>query len=927
MKRKLLSITLALCLILSALSVGTIGSATASTGSSLAQYAQDTINGGAVLHCFNWSYSNIEANLASIKAAGYTAVQTSPVQAPKDYYSDNASQGDNWWKLYQPLDLSVADGYTWLGTKAQLKSMCDKAEEYGIKVIVDIVANHLANNGTDGGTYDYINSGVASDMKNRDYYHTNNRTISDYNDRYQLTQYHLGMPDLNTGNSYVQQKALSLLKECVDLGVDGFRFDTAKHIELPTDAASFASSFWPTVINGITEYNSDVFCYGEILGGAGTDISNYTTYMDITDSYTGDKSLYSADKGDCEELADYRYYMDAGDSDRVLWVESHDTYMGTTGSSGYKNTYNVSDASIIKAWAITGSRANSTSLFFARSASKMGSASTDTTWKSAAVAEINKFKNFFDGTSEYLSSDTNYNAAYNERGDSGVVISKLNGSGEVSLTAHTMKSGTYYDQITGNEFTVSNGKISGTVGSTGVAVVYNPGNSSETIPEQLTENSVLFTNTQNWSDVYLYAWNSEGSNANWPGVKLTEKTTGANGEEQYKAVFDTQFTSIIFNNGSEQTVDITYNDSIAGYYPTEKNSSGKWEVESWIAGQEPTAVPTTAEPATEAVEPTTTEAATTAINEQRVYFNPGNNWTVDNARFAVKVMGWKYYMEQWFELEEIGNGIYAADVSSGAAWASCKFARLDPKTSGFDNPWNVSAETGFTNGWLYTINDGEWDEATGVWSEYNSDATEAPTTAQSTTEAVEPITAEPATAETDPVENGYTDKDGKVIDLDETMTKQSDDTLLSGIGDTFKNLQLLGVQKKNDTSKNSVRFVSVINSEIVKDAADYGYIVAGAGLVDTARTIVESYKTSGEIPAKHMFSCRNSSNKISGNYGNKDADTKYKYVTFAVNNIGSNAVAAMFYVKDTNGKMYYAPYTNSSGTTYASCAANWASLK
>ncbi|MDO4883059.1 MAG: dockerin type I repeat-containing protein, partial [Oscillospiraceae bacterium] len=36
-----------------------------------------------------------------------------------------------------------------------------------------------------------------------------------------------------------------------------------------------------------------------------------------------------------------------------------------------------------------------------------------------------------------------------------------------------MEDGTYKDQVGGGTFTVSNGKITGTVGSTGVAVVYN----------------------------------------------------------------------------------------------------------------------------------------------------------------------------------------------------------------------------------------------------------------------------------------------------------------------------------------------------------------------------------------------------------------------------------------------------------------------
>ena len=113
------------------------------------QYAQNSVQGSAVLHCFNWSYNNIKSNLADIAAAGYTAVQTSPVQKPKDYNSSWTDVSGQWWKLYQPLGLSVSDGNTWLGTKAELKALCDEADSYGIKVIVDIVANHLANNGSE----------------------------------------------------------------------------------------------------------------------------------------------------------------------------------------------------------------------------------------------------------------------------------------------------------------------------------------------------------------------------------------------------------------------------------------------------------------------------------------------------------------------------------------------------------------------------------------------------------------------------------------------------------------------------------------------------------------------------------------------------------------------------------------------------------
>lgn len=189
-----------------------------------------------------------------------------------------------------------------------------------------------------------------------------------------------------------------------------------------------------------------------------------------------------------------------------------------------------------------------------------------------------------------------------------------------------------------------------------------------------------------------------------------------------------------------------------------------------------------------------------------------------------------------------------------------------------------------------------------------------------TVNVIEPTTESTAT----PVqnENVYITENGERINITDKTVRAADDTVLTGISNEFKNLEILGVQKKADESKHDIRFVTVINREIIKDAEDYGYIAIGASNMETARSVVEGY-TLDTAPSKHVFSCRNSSNRISGEYGNKDSDTKYKYVTFAVNNIGENAVAAMFYVKDSKGKVYYAPYTNKDDITYNSCSANW----
>lgn len=639
--KKLTSMLLVLCLVVSVAAIAIVPAAAEET---VETYAMDTVRGGSILHCFDWSYNNIKANLADIAKAGYTAVQTSPVQSPKDYNAGWTDASGQWWKLYQPLGFSVSNGNTWLGTKAELTSLCAEAEKYNIKVIVDIVANHLANNGTDGGTYSYLNSGVDTDLKNANYYHTNNTRTSD-NSRYTITQYHLGMPDLNTGNSYVQQRVLGLLEECLDCGVDGFRFDAAKHIELPTDGSSCASQFWPTVINGATAYAAQKgyaapFYYGEILGGAGTDISNYTTYMAVTDNYTGDLALDKAYWKYAPDLANGTYYKGASAVDSVLWVESHDTYMGESGSAWTKNTKDVTSDVLDKAWAIVGARADSTALFFARPNATMGLASADTNWKSTAVAEVNKFKNHFAGTGEYLASSGN-TVAYIERGTKGVVISKLDGGGAVSITAHQMEDGTYTDQVTGNSFTVANGTISGTVGDTGVAVVYNP---AESVLDYITADTLyLDPSADGWKQgnerYAMYLFNSAAEGTAWVSMSDSDNdgiySAGVPSGNWTNVIFcrmDGSATENSWDSKWYQTINLypegNYNlFTVTGQqYGQSGNYVGDWSV--FEDTQPTTAQPTTVQPTT--VQPTTSAPASDTIT---VYAYNTHNWSEMNVYY------------------------------------------------------------------------------------------------------------------------------------------------------------------------------------------------------------------------------------------------------------------------------------------------------
>ena len=109
---------------------------------------------GLTLHAFNWTYAQITANLQSIKNAGFKNVLTMPVQQPK-------SGGAAWWAFYQPLSMSIGDGSS-LGTKQELKELCDKAEELGICILADIVANHMAT--TDDEIYGTAEAYVKEDL-------------------------------------------------------------------------------------------------------------------------------------------------------------------------------------------------------------------------------------------------------------------------------------------------------------------------------------------------------------------------------------------------------------------------------------------------------------------------------------------------------------------------------------------------------------------------------------------------------------------------------------------------------------------------------------------------------------------------------------------------------------------------------------------
>ena len=441
------------------------------------------IQDGVILHAWNWSYNEIKDNLETIARAGFSTIQTSPVQQPKDYNPNLKQVGSLWWKLYQPLAFAIGNE-SWLGTKAELQELCEEANKYKIKIIVDIVANHLA-----GGSDVEFNPNVESyepEIYNNNLLHADYKSKTD-NIADEVYAPLGGYPDLQTENQIVQERVLSLLKECIDVGVKGFRFDAAKHIATSTDGA-YKSEFWNYILNGATEYanstyNFTPYYYGEILGGLanGRNMETYTSMMSVTDD-TASGQIFNKLNNTMSTWQDditravSKYYKSDDPSKIVLWVESHDTYA--------VETTHGQNTKINKVWSIIANRKGATALFFARPnydnstktyVSEMGEMGSDN-FLEKAVIQANKFHNLFIGADEIIHTGSKcvaierYRKEDNKRG---VIITNVAGRNEQDIEDIEvgLKDGIYYDQVNGNEFKVINGKLSGHMIG-GLAIIY-----------------------------------------------------------------------------------------------------------------------------------------------------------------------------------------------------------------------------------------------------------------------------------------------------------------------------------------------------------------------------------------------------------------------------------------------------------------------
>ena len=453
---------------------------------SLNAFAQtkESIKTGAILHAFCWSFKTIEEKLPEIAEAGYTAVQPSPINTclEGDYGGlDLMGEGltGKWYYHYQPTDWKI--GNYQLGTRDDFISMCKKAEELGIGIIIDVLPNHTTPRKKDI-KQEFIDA--VGGMDNM-YHEGEKRGITNYGDRLQCTTYSMGgLPDVNTENPKFQAYFMEFMNDAIDCGADGFRFDTAKHIGLPDDPKdpkSKENDFWPIftgrkAINGVKLHKADeLFIYGEVLQGGGSREDAYGEYISVVASNYG--GVIRADAKNHKYLAsglkDFR--NDAGPDKLVTWVESHDTY------ANHGESASMSNFEIRSGWAVICARKDGTPLFFSRpkgpegvqfpGESQIGDAGNNE-FKNPEVVAVNYFRREMIGEDEELLNGPDSSVIIIKRGNRGaVIVNAGKKTAKISLPVN-LADGVYKDKAHNYKFTVKNGILNGNVPKSRIAVVY-----------------------------------------------------------------------------------------------------------------------------------------------------------------------------------------------------------------------------------------------------------------------------------------------------------------------------------------------------------------------------------------------------------------------------------------------------------------------
>ena len=187
------------------------------------------------------------------------------------------------------------------GDLADLRILLDQAHRRGIRVIVDLVVNH-----TSADHPWFVESASSRDNPKRNWYvwreddpgWTQPWSDDGYpvwhptDSGYYYGIFWSGMPDLNLANPEVREQVFAIADYWLDLGIDGFRLDAARHLfangdgELQNDQPE-THAFWRAFSAHVRTVAPDALLVGENW----TSLEGVATYFGTTDLVPGGDEL------------------------------------------------------------------------------------------------------------------------------------------------------------------------------------------------------------------------------------------------------------------------------------------------------------------------------------------------------------------------------------------------------------------------------------------------------------------------------------------------------------------------------------------------------------------------------------------------------------------------------------------------------------
>ncbi|WP_405110136.1 carbohydrate binding domain-containing protein [Paenibacillus sp. FSL K6-1217] len=275
--------------------------------------------------------------LPYIHNMGYTAIWISPVAEPQMTNRENNGTGKNTaYHGYNVKDPNKANPY--FGTKEKLKELVDSAHALGIKVIIDVVPNHIGDYmlGTQA-FYDIPSLQPAAPFNNPAWYHHNgdiNWSLAD--GRYdQWAQDYLenhdlgGLDDIDFDVPAAKQAIFSSIKGWFDYtGADGARVDAAKLMK-PTDIGELQN------LLGVNTFGENFDGNAEFVSRwVGTNkewgMLDFPLFFSVLNSFAYGQSFDANIKG---TLAQDSYY--GGNANHmVTFIDNHDRNRFLTEAGG-----------------------------------------------------------------------------------------------------------------------------------------------------------------------------------------------------------------------------------------------------------------------------------------------------------------------------------------------------------------------------------------------------------------------------------------------------------------------------------------------------------------------------------------------------------------------------------------------------------------